>query len=46
MGEEGLPILDVEIPQREAVAMAAGAVVTDLAEYQDLLNELRKMKVA
>jgi chromosome partitioning protein len=41
LGDEGLPILKTEIPNREAIAMASGSVLTELAEYSDLLDELR-----
>lgn len=36
----GVPVLDIEIPQSQALAMAYGAQITDLGAYADLLSEL------
>ncbi|HZT66122.1 MAG TPA: AAA family ATPase [Acidimicrobiales bacterium] len=41
LAEDELPVLATEIPQREAIAMAAGTVLGQLGEYRDLLDELR-----
>jgi chromosome partitioning protein len=46
LGEDHVPLLATEIPQREAIALSGGAAVSDVAEYADLLAELKIEKVA
>lgn len=41
LNEDQVPVLRTEIPQREAIALAGGTVVTDLGEYAELLDELK-----
>ncbi|HVA41931.1 MAG TPA: AAA family ATPase [Acidimicrobiales bacterium] len=43
--EDALPVLTTEIPQREAIAFAAGSAVSDLGEYEVLLDELKAMVI-
>jgi len=42
---EDVTVLATEIPQREAIGLAAGAPVTDFGEYAGLLAELRTRAV-
>ena len=36
----GLPVLETEVPQAQALAMAYGSRITDLGVYADVLAEL------
>lgn len=38
--EDGLAVLDTEIPQRETIALAGGRALTDLGDYSPLAAEL------
>jgi len=40
--EDGLEVLETEIPQRQAVALAGGTILTRLGVYEPLLTEIRK----
>jgi len=43
--EDGLTVLETEIPQRQSVALAGGTVLTKLDVYEPLLTEIRKVTV-
>jgi len=43
--EDGLMVLETEIPQRQSVALAGGTVLTKLDVYEPLLAEIRKVTV-
>ncbi len=45
LADDGLTVLETEIPQREAIALAGGSVVVRLDAYEPLLDEI-KGKVA
>jgi chromosome partitioning protein len=46
LDEDHVPLLTTEIPQREAIALSGGTTVADIAEYAQLLEELKAEKVA
>ena len=37
----GIPVLDTEVPQAQALAMAYGQKITDAGVYADVLAELK-----
>ena len=45
LAEDQVPVLATEIPQREAIALAGGTVIGDVAEYGLLLEELKAAEV-
>ncbi len=44
--DDGLIVLDSEIPQREAIGLAGGSVVSQLDAYEALLSELNPKAMA
>lgn len=45
LGEDGVEILDAEVPQRETVALAGGTIIDDLGDYAQVLAELQALEV-
>ena len=46
LAEDGLTVMETEIPQREAIGLAGGTVVIRLDAYEPLLDEIKNERVA